>query len=146
MPVRPHVALIISALTLGACGTETPTSPVVAASPNVTAVKTIGVSPTSLHFFWYALRSTPVPNQVLKISNLGSGTLTWTATSSTWLKLSPASGTAPTSVTVKFYAPGTHVGLYGYRPPSLSGYIKVSATGATNTPLTVPVGLIISYH
>jgi len=108
-------------------------------------VKTIGVSPTSLHFLWYALRSTPVPSQVLKISNLGSATLTWTATSSPWLKLSRKSGTAPSTVTVSFYGPGNHVGIFGYRPPSLSGSIKVSATGATNTPLTVPVSLIIRY-
>ena len=42
MQVRSRLALIISALTLGACGTETPTSPP-AASLSVTTVKTIGV-------------------------------------------------------------------------------------------------------
>jgi hypothetical protein len=146
MQVRPYLTLLISALALGACGTETPTSPP-AASLNVTAVKTIGVSPTSLHFLWYARRNTPVPSQVVKISNLGSGTLAWTATTSTaWLKLSPKSGTAPSSLTVSFYPPGTLVGINGYRPQSLSGSIKVSATGATNTPLTVPAVLYIRYY
>ena len=145
MQVRPRLALIISALILGACGSETPTSPSVE-SFSVTAVRTIGVSPTRLYFIWYARRNTLPPSQVLKISNLGSGTLAWTATSSSWLKLSSKSGTAPSSVTVSFNPSGTGVGINGYRPAGLSGSIKVSATGATNTPLTVPVGLIIRYY
>jgi len=110
-------------------------------------VKTIGVSSTGLGFIWSALRNNPVPSQALTISNLGSGTLAWTATtSSAWLKLSRTSGTSPSSVTVSFDPAGTLVGINGFRPPGLSGSIKVSATGATNTPLTIPVTLIIRYN
>jgi uncharacterized lipoprotein YbaY len=146
--VRRPLAFIIWALTLGACGSETPTSPPAASLSSTTAVKTIGVSPTRLSFIWYARRNTLPPSQVLKISNLGSGTLAWTATSSTWLKLSSKSGTAPSSVTVWFNPSGIQppIGYNGYRPQSLSGSIKVSATGATNTPLTVPVTLYIRYY
>jgi uncharacterized lipoprotein YbaY len=147
MQACPRLALITSVLILGACGSETPTSPPVP-SLSVTAVKTIGVSPTRLVFIWYIRRNTLPPSQTLKISNLGTGTLAWTATKSTWLKLSSTSGTAPSSVTVSFKPSGIipPIGFNGYRPQSLSGAIKVSATGATNTPLTVPVTLYIRYY
>ena len=59
-----------------------------------------------------------------------------------WVKLSSKSGTAPSTVTVSINTSATGVGVNGSRPQSLSGAIKVSATGATNTPLTVPVVLI----
>jgi hypothetical protein len=137
----------MSALILGACGTETPTSPP-AASLSVTAVKRIGVTPTRLSFIYYPFRQTLPPSQTLKISNLGTGTLAWTAISSSWVKLSSKSGTAPSTVTVRFNPLGIQppLGFNGYRPQYLSGSIKVSATGATNTPLTVPVTLYIRYY
>ena len=145
MQVCSRLALIISALTLGACGTETLTSPP-AASLSVTTVKTIGVSPTHLSFIWYPFRHTLPPSQTVKISNLGSGTMAWTATKTGWLKLSSKSGTAPSTVTVSIITSATGVGVNGSRPQSLSGAIKVSATEATNTPLTVPVVLYIRYY
>lgn len=125
-----------------------PALPVSVPHALTTAVKTIGVSPTRLAFIWYATRHTLPPSQVLKISNLGSGTLTWTAASTSWLKLSSKSGTAPSTVTVWFSPSPWNppIGYNGYRPGSLSGSIKVSATGATNTPLTVPVVLYIRYY
>jgi hypothetical protein len=148
MQVLRGLALIISALTLGACGPETPTSPPAASLGSVTSVKTIGVSPTSLSFIWYARRNTLPPSQLLKISNLGFGTLTWTATSGSWIRLSSKSGTAPSSVSVSFNPSGINppIGLNGWRPSSLSGSIKVSATGAANTALTVPVLVFIRYY
>ena len=63
-----------------------------------------------------------------------------------WLKLSSKSGTAPSTVTVSINTSATGVGVNGSRPQSLSGAIKVSATEATNTPLTVPVVLYIRYY
>jgi len=55
---------------------------------------------------------------------------------------------AASTVTVSFTPSPWNppIGYNGYRPGSLSGAIKVSATGATNTPLTVPVGVIIRYY
>jgi hypothetical protein len=85
---------------------------------------------------------------VLKISNLGSGALAWSATTTSWVRLSSKSGTAPSTVAVSINPSGINppIGFNGYRPGSLSGSIKVSVTGATNTPLTVPAGLIIRYY
>ena len=64
-----------------------------------------------------------------------------------WLKLSSKSGTAPSTLTVSINTSALPpIGINGWRPQSLSAAIKVSATGATNTPLIVPVGLIIRYY
>jgi hypothetical protein len=67
----------------------------------------------------------------LSISNTGGGVLDWTATkSATWIKRSPSTGTAPS--TMKVWVEGTGLPRGDY-----SGWIKVWATGATNSPQTV---------
>ena len=67
------------------------------------------------------------------ISNTGGGTLNWTSTSSaSWLKRSPTSGTAPTTMSIE--VDGTNL-----PPGSYDGQITVSAEGATNSPQTISV-------
>ena len=67
------------------------------------------------------------------ISNTGGGTLNWTSTkSATWLRRSPISGTAPS--TMRVWVDGT-----GLPPGNYHGWIKVWATGATNSPQTLSV-------
>ncbi|MBI1746580.1 MAG: choice-of-anchor D domain-containing protein [Acidobacteria bacterium] len=77
------------------------------------------------------------PSQTLMIRNLGGGTLTWTASVNTenggnWLSVTPASGTAPSSVTVAVNTSGLDWGDY-------PGAITVEAPGTLDTPQTVPV-------
>ena len=77
----------------------------------------------------------PCPSTIsVAISNTGGGTLNWTSSKNgTWLRRSPpVSGTAPS--TMKFSVDGTGLPLGTY-----SGWIKVSATGATNSPQMVTV-------
>lgn len=98
---------------------------------------TIGVSPSSLSFSATVGGSNPA-NQSLSITNTGGGTLNWTANSNaTWLSVSPTSGTAPSTATVSVNIAGLAVGTY-------NGAITISATGATNTPVTVPVTLTVN--
>jgi Subtilase family/Viral BACON domain len=98
---------------------------------------TIGVNPPSLSFSATAGGSNPA-GQSLAISNTGAGTLNWTASANqTWLSVSPASGTAPSTTTVSVNITGLAAGTY-------NGAITISATGATNTPVTVPVTLTVS--
>ena len=98
---------------------------------------TIGVSPSSFSFSATAGGANPA-NQSLSITNVGAGTLTWSATSNqSWLSVSPTSGTAPSTATVSANITGLAAGTY-------SGAITISATGATNTPVTVPVTLTVS--
>ena len=74
-------------------------------------------------------------SQTLAITNSGGGTLTWSASSNqTWLTLSATSGTAPSSVTVSVNSAGLAAGTY-------NATITITATGATNSPCTVPVTL-----
>ena len=114
--------------------------------PTGTETRAIGLSPTSLGFYLRVFRSLPPPSQTLSIANLGDGTLTWTASSnSSWLKIGPKSGTAPSSVTVWVDRAALPIGINGYRPAHLEASITVSAVGASNTPQTVPVSLILSY-
>jgi len=101
------------------------------------ASPTIGVSPSSMNFTATAGGSNPA-NQTLNISNTGGGTLNWTATSNqSWLSIAPASGTAPSSPSVSVNISGLVAGTY-------NGAITISAAGATNTPVSVPITLTVN--
>jgi PKD repeat protein len=115
---------------LGAPGTL---SQLVTVTAPQTAAPTIalGVSPLLGNLCYparhYSTRGCPSDGYVT-ISNTGGGTLKWTSTTSApWLKRSPTSGTAPS--TMRVWVDGT-----GLSPGSYSGDILISATGATNSP------------
>lgn len=102
-------------------------------SPN----PTIGVSPTSLSFTATAGGSNPA-NQTVSITNTGGGTLNWSQTdNASWLTVTPASGTAPSTLTAAVSISGLTAGTY-------NGTITVTATGATNTPVNIPVTLTVN--
>ncbi|HWZ45574.1 MAG TPA: family 16 glycoside hydrolase [Candidatus Saccharimonadales bacterium] len=76
--------------------------------------------------------------QTVAISNSGTGMLNWTATeNASWLTLSPASGTNTGTLTASVNIAGLAEGVY-------STGITVTASGATNSPQTVSVSLVIS--
>src|SRR6185436_16517304 len=98
---------------------------------------TIGVSPTSFSFSATAGGANPA-NQTLNITNTGGGTLTYSLSDdATWLSLSPTSGNAPSSSTLSVNISGLAVGTY-------NATITVIASGATNTPVSVPVTLTVN--
>lgn len=95
----------------------------------------IGAVPHSLSFTTQQ-GSTDPPSQLLTISNVGGGTLTWTVSeNSNWLTLTPVSGTGNGTATVRVMAGTMAVGTY-------SGAITVMATDASN--VMVPVTLTIT--
>jgi uncharacterized protein (TIGR03437 family) len=101
---------------------------------------TLAVSPTTLQFT--APLGGTAPNQSIQITNSASGTLNWTATAAVtsgagWLSLSPSSGTAPSTLTVSVAPAGLAAGTY-------TGTISVAAAGASNTPASIGVTLIVS--
>jgi hypothetical protein len=101
------------------------------------ASPTIGVSPSSLSFTATAGGANPA-NQTVSITNTGTGTLNWTASdNAAWLTVSPASGTAPSTLTASVSIAGLAAGTY-------NGAITISATGATNSPVSVPVTLTVN--
>ncbi|MCP5045940.1 MAG: BACON domain-containing protein, partial [bacterium] len=73
--------------------------------------------------------------QTVAITNSGSGTLNWTAASgSSWLGISPGSGTDSGIITVSVNASGLSAGTY-------TGSITVSSANASNSPQTIAVTL-----
>ncbi len=109
----------------------------------VVSTAAIGLSPTSLGFSATQGGTNPV-NQSLTVTNVGrsGSTLNWTASTSTsnggnWLSVTPASGTAPSTLTVSVNSNGLVAGTY-------NGTITVSSNGAANSPQTVPVTLTIA--
>ncbi len=97
----------------------------------------IGVNPSS--FVFSAVEGDPPPPpQVLQITNTAAGTLNWTATwNSSWLSVSPAFGTAPSSVQIFANTTGMSTGTY-------YDTITVSDPNAINNPVPIPVQLNIT--
>jgi hypothetical protein len=103
----------------------------------VGASPTIGVSPASMSFSATVGGANPA-SQSLSITNTGGGTLNWTAASNQpWLSVSPASATAPSTASISVSIAALAVGTF-------NGAITVSAAGATNTPVSVPVTLTVN--
>ncbi len=100
-----------------------------------TSTPAIGLNTTSLGFAGTVGGTNPSA-QTIGISNVGSGTLTWTAgDNAAWLTLSPLSGTNTGTVTA-------NVNLAGLLSGSYTATVTVTATGATAK--TVPVTLTIT--
>jgi uncharacterized protein (TIGR03437 family) len=101
------------------------------------AAAVLAVSSQTLTFNYTVGGALPVA-QTVSITNGGGGTLSWTASSNaTWLGLSPASGTAPSVLSVSVN-PGTlAAGRY-------AGSIQIAAGGATNSPQTISVSLTVT--
>ena len=92
---------------------------------------TVGVTPAALYFFT-AVGSSP-PAAVASVQNLGTGAMPWSATSNaTWLVPSPASASAPGSLTLTASTASLAAG-------NQLANITVSSAGAAQSPFTVPV-------
>jgi uncharacterized protein (TIGR03437 family) len=106
----------------------------------VAAPSTIAVTPASMQFA-YTVGGTVPAAQPLGITNSGTGTaaLSWTATSSdsSWLSVSPVSGTAPSTLSVSVSPAALSAGTY-------QGSIQISAVGASNSPVSVGVTLTVA--
>ena len=97
----------------------------------------IGRSPASLSFSAVVNGANP-SSQTVSISNTGTGVLNWSASdSATWLTLSPTSGTGNGAVTAT-------VNLSGLAAGTHNAAITITASGATNTPQTIPVTLMVT--
>lgn len=96
-------------------------------------IPVLHVSPVSLAFVLDG-RSPAAPQEV-RIRNLGSGTLRWTARpSAAWLRVSPQTGSGPAVLTVEIdgakIAPGRH-----------EGRISIDAGEADDSPVSVAVSV-----
>lgn len=100
-----------------------------------TPVITLGAS--SLNFSGTAGSADPASQSVF-VTNGGGGTLSWSASDNTsWLNVSPPSGTGTGTLTVSVSSSGLVSGVY-------TGTITISATDAQNSPQTIAVTFTIS--
>ncbi|GKS58873.1 hypothetical protein YTPLAS18_24000 [Nitrospira sp.] len=122
-------------VTVSASGATNPvvTVPVTVTITAPAPTPTIGLSPTSLSFSATTSGSNP-GSQSIGVSNVGTGTLTWSVTdNASWLTATQSGNTIVASVNKSGLAAGTY-----------NAMITVTASGATNTPRTIPVSLTLS--
>lgn len=111
-------------MSASASGVTAVTFSATATAPSLKAQ--LSVLPQALTFTAVQGGSNPDPQSAV-VSNTGAGTLTFTAASSAaWLSASPASGTAPSSVSVG-------INISGLAPGSYTGSVTVAAGTATQT-------------
>jgi hypothetical protein len=95
------------------------------------------LNPGTLSFTGSTGQANP-PSQTVTLINEGTGTLNWTATSNqSWLTVSPASGSAPNTLTIGVKSSTLAVGNY-------TGMITVTAPGSTNGAQTISVSLVVT--
>ena len=101
------------------------------------ATPVLAVSKSTLSFTATQGGASPAA-QTFDVTNAGGGSLSFTAgESAPWLSLSPASGSAPATVTVT-------PSIAGLAPGTYTTPITVTAAGASGSPKTVDVTLVVS--
>jgi hypothetical protein len=100
----------------------------------VTIEPTISISPSSLSFV--QVGSSPAGVQTLSVTSDPAGQTFAVKTSATWLSVSSAGNPTPTTLSVTINPTGLTVGSY-------SGNITVTSPQAINSPVTIPVTLMV---
>jgi hypothetical protein len=123
--------LVLASTLVAASCSDSLTGPASAPQALTAAAPTIGLSRTTLRLCYPSRPSSTracYSSGYVGISNTGGGTLNWTSTKNkTWLRRSPSSGTAPSTMKVSVDGTGVSPGSY------YVGYIYVWATEATNS-------------
>jgi uncharacterized protein (TIGR03437 family) len=96
----------------------------------------LAVAPQALTFNYTVGGAAPAA-QNISITNAGGGTLSWAASSgASWVSLSPASGTAPVTLSVSVNPATLAAGTY-------TASVQISAPGAGGSPVSVDVTLVV---
>jgi uncharacterized protein (TIGR03437 family) len=94
------------------------------------------VAPEALTFKYTVGGAAPAA-QDISITNAGGGTLSWAASpGASWVGLSPASGTAPATLSVSVNPANLSAGSY-------SATVRTTAAGASGSPASVGVTLVV---
>lgn len=124
-------ALMLAGTLLAVSCSDSLTGPASAPQALTAAAPTIGLSRTTFRLCYPSRPSSTracYSSGYVGISNTGGGTLNWTSTKNkTWLRRSPSSGTAPSTMKVSVDGTGVAPGSY------YVGYIYIRATAATNS-------------
>jgi uncharacterized protein (TIGR03437 family) len=122
-------------------------STVIPVNVTITNTPSLSATPTSLSFAFQVMTTAP-PAQTLTLATSTSATVSISATTKTaaasmaacgtgWLIVSPQSSTAPGTLSVS-------VNTTGLNPTTCQGEVDISGTGISNSPVVVPVSLLIS--
>lgn len=115
---------------------------VVPVTVNVNPPSSITVSPQQLSFA-FQIGTTAPAAQTLNITAAGGGTISFTANASTstcggnWLVVSPQSSATPAALSVQINTASLTAG-------NCTGTINISAPGASNPAVSIPVNLLVS--
>jgi glucose/arabinose dehydrogenase len=97
----------------------------------------LSVTPGSLAFTGQAGGANPA-SRTVSVTNAGGGTLSWSASdNATWLSAIPASGSAPSTVTVSVDLSGLAAGTY-------EGTVTITSAGVTGSPTGIQVTLAVT--
>ena len=134
-------ATYVGHVTITSSGTQgspaTVTATLVVASPPPPPTPILSVSPATLSFVATQGGSDP-PNTTLNVTNAGSGSLNFTASSdSPWLGVSPLSGAAPAILQVS-------ASVAGLAPNTYTGHLTITTNGVQGSPISVMVTFIVS--
>jgi uncharacterized protein (TIGR03437 family) len=100
------------------------------------AANSLTAAPTPLNFT-YTLGGTAPAAQTLNVGSTIAGLSFSAAPGASWLGVAPASGTTPQALSVSILTTGLTAGAY-------HANITLTAAGAGNSPLTVPVNLTVN--
>ncbi len=137
-PVGLAAGLYSGTVIVGAIGaTNSPQVIPVYLTVTAATLPTLSASPTAIAFTYQVGGAAPAA-QLLSLGS-SSSVLRYTVTASgaAWLAVTPATGFTPGGVGVSVNVTGLAVGTY-------TGSVTVTAPGASNVPLTIPVTLTIT--
>jgi len=146
-PGTAAVSVNPSALAAGTyTGTVTITASGASNSPKTVAITltvtapavlpTLSTSPASLSFSYQIGGSTPSA-QPVSVTSSGNAVSFTAAASTTWLGVTPSSGSTGSSVSVSVNPSGLAAGTY-------SGSVTITSSGASNSPKSIPVTLTVT--
>ena len=132
------VDMVQSGTTVSQAGALTAGGTSFVVGPPSAMVPHISASSSSLSFGYTIGGSAPTA-QSLTFTNTGGGTLSWSAASDSpsWMTCAPSSGGSGASTSVSVNPASLAAGTY-------VGHVSVTASGADNTPLSVPVTLVVT--
>jgi uncharacterized protein (TIGR03437 family) len=108
----------------------------------VSNIPTITISPASLVPVFFQIGGANPATQTIAVSLAGGGAVAFNASATVssgtnWLSVSPTAGTTPANVTVSINPAGLPAGSY-------QGTVTITVAGATNSPITLPIGLTVA--
>ncbi len=122
--------------------TGTTTAATIPVTLTITPAGTLQVSPAQLSFSFQSNSTSLPPAQSLAVTSTGAQGLTFNTAASTasggnWLQITSSTGTTPGSATISVLPSGLAAGTY-------NGAVTITSSGASNSPVTVPVVLTVT--